>query len=242
MRVLGVKQLALVAGILGVTVALSALTADVTKGSEPGIRLVNGQLFLPDSVGRWIGGQPEGLTEAEKEVLPPDTGGIRRRYTRPDGGEVTCSVILAGRDVTSIHRPELCLPAQGWNIQWQQVENIPVPHARGGVLKVMRLDAIHTAAKTDGNRRARAVFVYWFVGKNRVTPHHWERIWGTIWDRVLHNVNPRWAYILIATGIQSDETPQGLAGAQTEAMRAIGEFVAGLYPLLCPTPSRGSQG
>jgi hypothetical protein len=109
-RTLGVKQLAWIVAILGVTIVLTTLTSDVTKASEPGIRLVNGQPYLPDAVGPWTGGPIEGLSDAEKQILPQDTAGIRRRYSRAEGGELTCSVIVAGRDVTSIHRPELCLP------------------------------------------------------------------------------------------------------------------------------------
>lgn len=236
-RSLGVTQLALIAAILGVTILLTSLTADVTKASEPGIRLINGQLFLPDMVGDWIGGAMEGLSEAEKRILPADTGGIRRRYSRPGKGEVTCSVILAGRDVTSIHRPELCLPGQGWNIQWEQVETIRVPGLRGGELKVMRMDAAHTVTLAGPNRPARAIFIYWFVGKDRVTPYHWQRIFWTTRDRVLRNLNHRWAYLLIATPVRPEETAEAQARAQAEAMQLLGEFVAELYPMLCPSTS-----
>jgi EpsI family protein len=232
----GVTQLVLIAVILGVTIVLTALTSDVTKASEPGIRLVNGQLDLPDKVGDWTGGPVDSLTEAEKQVLPADTDGIRRRYSRADGREITCSMVLAGRDVTSIHRPELCLPSQGWNIQWEQVETIRSPAVENGELKVMRMNAVHTVAMAAPNVPSRAIFVYWFVGKDRVTPHHWQRIFWTTKDRVLHNRNHRWAYLLIAAALRPEQTVEAQQRAQADTMRLLGGFVEQLYPLLRPLP------
>jgi len=235
-RILGVKQLALIVAILCLTIVLTALTSDVTKASEPGIRLVNGQLELPDKIGDWTGGAAEGLSDAEKRVLPADTAGIRRRYSRAEKGEITCSVILAGRDVTSIHRPELCLPGQGWDIQQEQIETIRTRAVEGGELKVMRMDAAHTVTMAGPNRPARAIFIYWFAGKDRITPHHWQRIFWTTEDRVLRNRNHRWAYILIAAPVRPEQTAEAVERAQADTMRLLEGFVEQLYPLLRPLP------
>jgi len=235
-RVLGVKQLALIVVILGATVLLTSLTSDVTKVSEPGILLVNGKLHLPDTVGDWAAGPAEGLSEAERRILPADTDGIRRRYSRAGKGEITCSIVLSGRDVTSIHRPELCLPGQGWNIEWAQIETIRSPAAEGGGLKVMRMNAAHTVTMAGPNRPARAIFIYWFVGKDRVTPHHWQRIFWTTRDRVLRNRNHRWAYLLIAAPVRPEETAEALERANADAMQLLSGFVEQLYPVLRSPP------
>jgi len=237
-RTLSVRQLLLVVVILFTTILLTALTSDVTKASEPGIRLVNGQLYLPDVVGDWTAGPPEGLSEAEKRVLPPDTEGMRRIYSRNGRSEITCSVILAGRDVTSIHRPELCLPGQGWNIQQERIETIRSPALEGGELKVMRMDAVHAVNMVAPGQPARVIFIYWFVGKDRVTPHHWQRIFWTTHDRVLRNRNHRWAYILIGAPVRPETTPEAQQRAQAETMRLLGSFAEKLYPLLRPSPTQ----
>lgn len=237
-RMFGVKQLALIVVILGVTSVLTTLTSDVTKASEPGIRLVNGQLYLPDTVGDWVGGAADGLSEAEQQVLPADTLGIRRRYSRNGKGDITCSAILAGRDVTSIHRPELCLPGQGWNIQREQIETIRTPTVEGGELKVMRMDASHTVTTATSTRPPRAIFIYWFVGKDRITPYHWQRIFWTTQDRVLRNRNHRWAYILIAAPVRWEQTAEAHQRAQADTMRLLGDFVEQLYPLLRPSSKK----
>ena len=62
----------------------------------------------------------------------------------------------------------------------------------------MKMNANQFVKLPDGRIvQARAVFVYWFVGKGRVTPYHWQRIFWTAKDRILHNTNHRWAYFLI---------------------------------------------
>jgi EpsI family protein len=224
-------QLGIVVAILAGGIILTALTADVTRVSEPGVRLVDGKPFLEPQVGGWRGGVLQGLTEDERRLLPADTEGARRLYVNAAGHEIYCSVVVAGREVTSIHRPELCLPGQGWEIQNEYTEAIPVPTASGGALKVMRMNSTRSALLTNGKVvRANSVFFYWFVGKDRVTPYHWQRILWTTKDRVLHNTNHRWAYILvhIPVGIESPDTPR-LTNA---AMLAARDFVQAIYPTL----------
>ena len=130
-----VVQIAVVVAILGAGILVTALTSDVTRVSEPGVRLVDGQPFLPEKVADWTGGELQGLSENERKLLPADTEGARRLYTDKAGDEVFCSIILAGREVTSIHRPELCLPGQGWRIENEYTESIPTAAADGGQLK-----------------------------------------------------------------------------------------------------------
>ena len=187
------RQIGIVVAILGGSVLFTAMTADVTKVSEPGVRLTaEGQPFLADKAGDWTGGELSGLTEEEKKILPEDTMGSRRMFKDSNGNQLFCSIVLAGRDVTSIHRPELCLTGQGWGLGGLQIEQIATPATKGGVLSVSRLDAIRDVKLSDGRiGRANSIFLYWFVGKNRVTPYHWQRIYWTAKDRVLHNTNHR---------------------------------------------------
>lgn len=233
-----IRQLLVVIGILGGTVLLTALTSDVNLALEPGIRLVQGRPNLPDLVGDWRGGKLQGLTEDERRALPGDTEGARRVYRRADGLEVACSVVLAGRDVTSIHRPELCLPGQGWLIDDEKVVGLSAAVFPGGQLEVMRMDAKRTVgAEGAQNRLARAIFAYWFIGKDRVTAHHWERILWTAKDRVFHGRNHRWAYVLVYVPLRGDGTGQVSAENQDQAMQALSSFVQALYPPLMSPPS-----
>ncbi len=234
-----VAQIGIVVAILAVAISVTGLTSDITRVSEPGIRLVDGKPSLPDQAGEWIGGKEEGLSEMERTILPADTEGTRRSYHDAASNEVYCSVILAGKEVTSIHRPELCLPGQGWKIESEYTEPIQTPDARGGVLHVMRMNTTRTLSMAGGQTAvARFIFVYWFVGKDRVTPYHWQRILWTAQDRVLHNRNHRWAYILIEAPSTVDQpgTEGRSAGAvhrtDTETMQVVARFVQGIYPKL----------
>ena len=226
-------QIAVVAAILAAGITVTALTSDVTRESEPGVRLVDGHPFLPEKTANWTGGEPQSLSEIERGLLPPDTEGARRLYTDKAGNEVHCSIILAGRDTGSIHRPELCLPGQGWRIQDEHTELVHSPAAGGGQLKVMRMNATHDVGAADARiMPARFVFVYWFVGKGRVTPYHWQRILWNSKDRVLHNTNHRWAYILIQARVTKWQMGSDPAGAEAETMQLIARFIQDIYPTL----------
>ena len=228
------RQIAIVVAILGGSVLFTAMTSDVTKVSEPGVKLTaDGQPFLTDKAGDWTGGELSGLTDVEKQILPEDTMGARRMFKDKDGDELFCSIVLAGRDVTSIHRPELCLTGQGWGLETLQVEQIPSPAAKGGVLSVSRLNATRDVRLADGSSaRVRSIFLYWFIGKDRVTPYHWQRIYWTAKDRVLHNTNHRWAYILIHIPVKQGAAAGGAGKSEDQTMKTVAGFVQNIYPTL----------
>jgi len=227
-------QIAIVVAILGGGVLFTAMTSDVAKTSEPGVKLYpDGSPFLVDQAGAWTGGEKTGLTEDEARLLPKDTEGSRRLFKNKDGDELFCSIVLAGRDVTSIHRPELCLPGQGWKIQNEYTQAIPVAAAPRGSLSVMRMNATRSYPLSNGQTtQTSSIFVYWFVGKDRVTPYHWQRIFWTAKDRVLHNTNHRWAYILIHVPLQNDTGQNGTAKTEDDAMKIAASFVQDVYPTM----------
>jgi len=228
------KQISIVVVILAVGVLLTATTSDVAKISEPGVKLYpDGTPYLVGQAGDWAGGEKTGLTEDEQRLLPADTEGSRRLFRDGDGDELYCSIVLAGRDVTSIHRPELCLPGQGWKIQSEYTESIPVATAPGGVLSVMRMNASRPIRLADGKtKEALSVFAYWFVGKDRMTPYHWQRIYWTAKDRVFYNTNHRWAYILIHLPIKGDVEEGTTTKSQDAAMKVVARFIQDIYPSL----------
>jgi hypothetical protein len=80
--------------------------------------------------------------------------------------------------------------------------------------------------------RANSIFLYWFVGKDRVTPYHWQRIYWTAKDRVLHNTNHRWAYILIHIPVTQGESSTGAGKSEEQTMKVVAGFVQDFYPTL----------
>ena len=231
----GIRQLGIVIIILVAGLVLTTFTADVKRSSEPGIRLVNDRAFLPDVVGGWNGGEQGRLTDDERSVLPPDTDGARRVYTNATGRSIFCTVVLAGRDVTSIHRPEVCLTGQGWKLDAAQTERIDTPAGPNGVLRVARMNAGKIIQLKDGHQaQMYVVFAYWFVGKGRTTPYHWQRIWWTTVDRILHGRNQRWAYFLFDIVVPMERAVTDPRAGQDEAMQQLRGFIQDFYPQEIP--------
>jgi EpsI family protein len=158
---------------------------------------------LPAFIGAdWIGRRSE-VTAEEQAVLPPDTGYSRRTYTalhRP-GQHVFVSIVLSGRDRSSIHRPELCVEGQGWTIQRSFPHSFrwPAPGGASGVIElpatVLRVERISANGKT----KVPSLLAYWFVGGDTVVATHGQRMVRGAWDRLRHGRADRWAYVLVQT-------------------------------------------
>ena len=141
--------------------------------------------------------QEKGIDVTELTGLPPDTRFGRRLYRSLSGDlEAQTSVVLMGRDRTSIHQPDFCLRGVGWDIRRRQMERIAVSRPRPYRLEVQRFDAIQTLTTPDGRPAQRAgVYVFWFVADGQLTSSHWTRTFWMIRDLLTRNVLQRWAYV-----------------------------------------------
>ena len=185
---------------------------------------------LPDYVraGNGFIGSPAAVSPAERHILPPDTEFARKLYHDfpGHGDEIYCSIVLTGAMQQSIHRPEICLVAQGWNIINQ--EYIPIQLKSGHTLVVCNL-TIRTVAEYGGQPvTVTAYNMYWFVGENITTPSHLERTFLTSWDRIAHSRAHRWAYITVLARITDNLRPHGLDAAQTRTMML--DFIRTVVP------------
>jgi hypothetical protein len=154
---------------------------------------------LPAFVGtEWIGRRVD-ISPVELEILPPDTGFSRRIYVAvPDPRrQVLLSIVLSGRDRSSIHRPELCVEGQGWTIKGSFPHGFEGVQPGGRVLPatVLRLER----AGANGAKPTPALLAYWFVSSETVVATHAERMWRGAWDRLRHGRADRWAYVLAQT-------------------------------------------
>lgn len=165
---------------------------------------------LPRVIGGYVG-EPMEVTQAEKTILPLDTEFERSVYSTLDGSEVNCQIVLSGGEKRSIHRPEICLPGQGWTIK--SARPIDVPLATHSLLEVMELTLDRPVELRDGSRKKlESLFLYWFVGADKTTAHHHERILITSKDRVLHNINHRWAYVVVSAPVPGSIVEGGETG------------------------------
>jgi EpsI family protein len=188
------------------------------------------ELSLPQSVVGWDGvDQP--ISQAEREVLGPDTQFSRKLYTNGVGDQIYASIVLSGSDMnTSIHRPERCLPAQGWTIS--DSKTIPLSTSNGR-LETTRLHNIRSVRSDDGQARTlNSLDYYWFVGHSDVTSSHFERTWIDMRDRVLKGQNQQWAYVTVAAAITKDFKIFGRTEQETD------ELIRGFIRDFVPTVQR----
>ncbi|MSU23203.1 MAG: exosortase-associated EpsI family protein [Opitutus sp.] len=215
---------AVAAAIVGLAVGemffLHHLTTRPPHGAV-GVRLMadgKNPVELPAILDReWVG-WPAAVTAIEREILPPDTGFSRMDYrSSRDARQVLLSIVLSGRDRTSIHRPELCLVGQGWTITDAVETNFRFPGRAGAaperadrfpatLLRVRREMTTPAAAGRPGGREAVPQLVaYWFVSSELVVATHWQRFIHDAWNRLRHARADRWAYVLMQTDATDGE-------------------------------------
>ncbi|MFZ4681904.1 MAG: exosortase C-terminal domain/associated protein EpsI [Terrimicrobiaceae bacterium] len=216
-----VARLLVALAATAVTIVFCLKASDLNTISEPGV-----VMKLPDWVGDFLGTDEE-TSDAEKRILPGDTEIVRKRYTNLSGDSIMCSIVLSGGEKRSIHRPEICLPAQGWVIG--SGGKVDVPLKSGRTLQVTDLNLSRPVEIQPGVfRPIRSQFMYWFVGKDITTPDHMVRILRTSWDRVYHKVNHRWAYVLVTAMVGDSIRQGGKSEQETEDM--LKKFVAEIVP------------
>jgi hypothetical protein len=128
--------------------------------------------------------------------LPKDTSYAQRRYFTPGGDWAIANIVLMGEDRTSIHRPDYCLPGQGWQILDKASVKLPIGGAAPYELPTgkWKLNISHKAQ--DGSEQTfSGVYVFWFVTENQVTDSFPEVMRSMLFHLVRHGELQRWAYI-----------------------------------------------
>lgn len=131
-------------------------------------------------------------TLGELRVLPNDTRMWKMRYTRDDQESYFTSLVVSGVEKDSIHRPEICLIAQGYAITHERVVNFELPTGLTVAVKILDL-------KKGGTTAHPSTYAYWFFQDRRQTPYHARRVWASTMDGILRNSWTPWAYIAVHT-------------------------------------------
>lgn len=163
-------------------------------------------VWLPDDL---AGYEVEGgvMGKEEQTWLPSDTTFLKKTYLEdwlPENERrfraLSATLIVAGSDSRSLHRPQVCLTAQHWTIEKREVVSLDT---EGGPLKVMDFHLSRTIQAEDGSVRVdaegeplkiRAHYVYWWIGPDSSTPSDEERVWLEVWNSILKGRKERWAY------------------------------------------------
>jgi hypothetical protein len=176
------------------------------------------------------GGIVGDISPWEKRVLPPDTR-IRRKFYQDElGAGFLVTIVTTGRSRTGIHRPELCLEAQGYRIVGQQV--VEVPLLGRAPLRLALFDCQRNVSRPTDKPRPGShwYYAYWFVGRDLETPSHYQRMARSAWDNIVNGTSYRWAYVSIMIQRHDSSPVEGIDRLKT--------IVTGLYPLLLKDESR----
>ncbi len=209
---------------LSAGLAIACLTSgDLSRSTEDGVRM-----DLPGIVGGYSGESQE-ISLSERTILPLDTNFVRKLYHTFDGDQINCQIVLSGGEKRSIHRPEICLPGQGWTVKTGTI--VPIALESGQTLDVMRLLLSRPMELRTGEKiELKSVFLYWFVGKDKTTARHWRRVLSSSWDRVFHNTQHRWAYIVVSATVTEGLQSNGKNEAGTFGM--LEDFIRDLTPYM----------
>lgn len=212
-------QLVLVAGFGSIF-----LLPHASKSMPAGIAMQ-----LPGVIEEWIGHDAD-VTAREREVLAKDTQFARKVYSNLAGDEIYVSIVMSGDDMTnSIHRPERCLPAQGWNVEASSKRVVPIKGGKS--LDLMKLRNVRLVETRDKRQATVSnLNYYWFVGYDDMTASHLTRTGIDVRDRILHGYNQRWAYVTVAAIVTEGLARPGRTEEQTTAM--LETFIQELVPEL----------
>lgn len=167
-------------------------------------------------------GRLDRFSPAERKGLPEDTLFLKKQYQDPLGKKIFVSIVITGVRRASIHRPQWCLPAQGYTIEANRV--IEVPFDNRASLPVMLLDLRKQESSSLESKRSETfAYAYWFVGKGRETPYHLQRLFWMAYDNIFRGVSHRWAYIAVATDRRE---------GSDEHIKRITGFIAEFYPMI----------
>lgn len=215
---------------------------------------------LPERFGGWEG-VPEEPGEKEKQILAKDTEFERMQYFKPGGGSlpIQASVVFSGKNLSqSIHRPEVCFRAQGWEFveenffEWDDVlpggEKLPV--------KELICRRLHMVLGESGEPEPFLLengeqayiwraFYYTFFGHERIVAGHYQRTIEDIRDRLVGGYDQRWAYATFSCFISKNLADQGLLDRSApildkeETKAHIASFLRELLPLVVAAPGEG---
>jgi hypothetical protein len=160
------------------------------------------------------------------DLLPKDTSYAQRLYKMTNGFWVNANIILMGMDRTSIHKPEYCLPGQGWRIDQKATVDVPIEGPRPYHLKVAKWTVTNTFKNADGQEQeVHGLYIFWFVARNEQTDSHWQRIWWLTRDLLTTGALQRWAYVsYFSAGFAPDQEDAAFDQIKKLIVASVPEF------------------
>ena len=166
------------------------------------------------------------ISYGEKQMLPANTPIFRKLYYA--GGDknagVTATVVFSGIERRSIHKPQICLDAQGSRITNEYPVEIDVGGGNKITLRVLELKQTFGDRNSENTEVQYSIFAYWLFNPERETDSHNVRFYHMCVDNALRNYRPRWGYASL-TFIVDHNNP--------ELWKAkLSDFMRNFYPLI----------
>ena len=188
-------------------------------------------MILPNTVDEWFGESME-TSEVVINALADDTNYAQSQYKRRTPGtedkiDITSAfVVLSGDDMNnSIHRPERCLAAQGFEILSSEEILIPINEKYNVPTRRLFSKHLRTGVKQ--------ISYYWFTGAKKITASHYNRTFTDIFDRLITGTNQRWAFVNITSPIIEDRNAHPFAEHSIEETdQLISEFISNIFILI----------
>jgi EpsI family protein len=167
------------------------------------------------------------VSDAEHRLLPKDTEFARKNYDDFHGHQIFFSIVLSGVQQYTIHRPQICLVAQGWDIVSEGEVSVQLSSGHKLAVRDLSLQR-ETLDENNQHQLIHACYLYWYVAEGVTTPSYAERSFLSGWDRVFHNRDHRWAYITAMSLITDSLRPDGLNPDETRNM--LTAFIREILP------------
>lgn len=198
----------------------------------PGVKLKPDDSRRPDlplSLGDYQGIEND-MTAKEKDLLDEGVRLTRIAYLSAPSRLILATVILSGFEKRSLHRPEVCLPNQGWTVTDRTPMQIHLEDGRDIPIMMMRI--FRDVEPQPGVRiRTRALNFYWYIGSNGTScADHYEHIFLSYYDGVFRNTYHRWAMASIYVPLPEQRVGQEDPILELTAMEDARTFISKLAP------------
>lgn len=153
------------------------------------------RVFLPLAVDEFVG-MDTPVTQMEIDTLPDDTLYGRKLYRDPRGLHAQLSAVMMKRDRTSIHNPQVCVTAQGWQIDKTEVISIPIAKPHPYTLKATAMSISNETPDGNGGKQTlKGWYIFWFVSEDEVLARLGEAHWSIARTLLVSGKLQRFAYV-----------------------------------------------
>ena len=188
-------------------------------------------------------GKSTSVTGEELKILAKDTEFERARYVNldhPSRPAIEVSVVFSGKDLNnSIHRPERCLKAQGWNFELERKILVKGAMPDGSDMPFREIVCSKPVKLEDGREiTVKRVQYYTFFGHSVVVEGHYGRTMQDMKDRLFKGYDQQWAYATFSLPVTQTYADQGLmrpgqkAYTLEESEAILADFIQKLAPLV----------